>query len=102
MVVQTEPNTEMMQSVEEHEEVPKEDTAVMPVREPRKQRRVQNPAAESHQKKKVRNREIMDQPPPKWKNKLHMKSRICGSTGHSRSYSTYWCERQRVTGKTLH
>jgi hypothetical protein len=31
----------MMQSVEEHQEIPTEDAAIMPVREPRKQRRIQ-------------------------------------------------------------
>jgi hypothetical protein len=36
----------MMQSIEEHQEIPKEDAAVMPVGEPRKQHRVCNLAAE--------------------------------------------------------
>jgi hypothetical protein len=47
----------MMQSIKEHQEIPKEDTAVMPVGEPRKRRRVCNLASGCHQKKKERNRE---------------------------------------------
>jgi hypothetical protein len=37
---ETKPDPGMMQSIEEHQEFPKEDTAVMPVRELRKRRRV--------------------------------------------------------------
>jgi hypothetical protein len=33
---ETEPNPGMMQSIQEHQETPKEEAAVMPVREPRK------------------------------------------------------------------
>jgi DNA repair exonuclease SbcCD ATPase subunit len=47
----TEPDPRMMQSTEEHQEIPNEDAAVMPVGEPRKRCRVQNLAAESHQKR---------------------------------------------------
>jgi hypothetical protein len=46
----------MMQSTEEHQDIPNEDAAVMLVVEPRKQHRVQNLAAESHQKRKEGNR----------------------------------------------
>jgi hypothetical protein len=38
--VETEPDPQMMQSIEEHQEIPKEEAAVMLVREPRKQSRV--------------------------------------------------------------
>jgi hypothetical protein len=44
----------MMQSTEEHQEIPKGETAVMPVGEPRKRRRVRNLAAEHRQKWKER------------------------------------------------
>jgi hypothetical protein len=44
------PDSGMMQSTEEHQEFTKKDAAVMSVREPRKQRRVQNLAAERRQK----------------------------------------------------
>jgi hypothetical protein len=40
----------MMQSIEEHQEIPKGDAAVMPVGGPRKRRRVRNLAAERRQK----------------------------------------------------
>jgi hypothetical protein len=46
----------MMQSIEEHQEIPKEDAAVMPVGGPRKRRRVCNMAAEHRQKRKERTR----------------------------------------------
>jgi hypothetical protein len=46
---ETEPNPVMMQSIEEHQEITKEGAAVMPVGEPRKQRRVCNLAAERRQ-----------------------------------------------------
>jgi hypothetical protein len=39
---ETEPNPGMMQSIEEHQEIPKREAAVMPVGEPRKRCRVQN------------------------------------------------------------
>jgi hypothetical protein len=45
---QTEPNPGMMQSVGEHQEVPREEAAVMPVGEPKKRRRNRNLAAERH------------------------------------------------------
>jgi hypothetical protein len=47
----------MMQSEEEHQEIPTEDAAVMPVVELRKRHRVQNLAVESRQKRKDRTRE---------------------------------------------
>jgi hypothetical protein len=50
MKVEQDPET--MRSVEEHQEIPSEDVAVMPVKGLRKQRRVLNPAAHSSQKKK--------------------------------------------------
>jgi hypothetical protein len=43
---ETEPDPRMMQSIEERQEIPKEEAAVMPVGEPRKRRRVYNLAAE--------------------------------------------------------
>jgi hypothetical protein len=43
-----------MQSIEEHQEIPKEEATVMPVREPRKRHRVCNLAAERCQKRKER------------------------------------------------
>jgi hypothetical protein len=46
----------MMQSTEEHQEIPKEEAAVMPVGEPRKQHRICNLAAECRQKRKERTR----------------------------------------------
>jgi hypothetical protein len=50
----TEPDPEMMQSAEEHQEISTEDTAVMLVGEPRKRRRVWYLVAESHRKRKDR------------------------------------------------
>jgi hypothetical protein len=47
---ETEPDPGMMQSKEGHQENLKEETAVMPVGEPRKQRRVCNLAAERRQR----------------------------------------------------
>jgi hypothetical protein len=47
---------EEMESVTEQQEIPKEDAVVMPVREPRKRRRVCNLAAERRQKTKERTR----------------------------------------------
>jgi hypothetical protein len=49
---ETEPDPGMMQSVEEHQDIPKEDAAVMPVGGPRKRRRVWNLTAERRQKRK--------------------------------------------------
>jgi hypothetical protein len=46
----------MMQSTEEHQEIPKEEAAVLPVGEPRKRRRVCSLAAERRQKRKERTR----------------------------------------------
>jgi hypothetical protein len=46
----------MMQSIEEHQEIPQEEAAVMSVGEPRKRRRVCNLAAELRQKRKERTR----------------------------------------------
>jgi hypothetical protein len=51
---ETEPDPRMMQSVEEHQEAPKEDTVVMPVRGPRKRHRVCNLAVERRQKREKR------------------------------------------------
>jgi type IV secretory pathway VirB4 component len=51
---ETEPDPGMMQSTEEHQEIPKGEAAVMPGGEPRKQSRVCNLAAECHQKRKER------------------------------------------------
>jgi hypothetical protein len=48
----TNPDPGMMQSTEEHQEIPKGEAAVMPVREPRKRRTVWNLAAERRQKRK--------------------------------------------------
>jgi hypothetical protein len=45
-----------MQSIVEHQEIPKEEAAGTPVGEPRKRRRVQNLAAERCQKRKERTR----------------------------------------------
>jgi hypothetical protein len=53
---QPEPSPGMMQSVGEHQEVTKEEAAVMPVGEPRKRRRNRNLAAERRQKPKERTR----------------------------------------------
>jgi hypothetical protein len=46
---ETEPNPGMMQSIEEHQEIPKGEASKMPVGGPRKRRRVRNPAAECRQ-----------------------------------------------------
>jgi hypothetical protein len=43
-----------MRSIEEHQDIPKGEAAVMPVREPRKRSRVCNLAVERHQKRKER------------------------------------------------
>jgi hypothetical protein len=51
---ETKPDPGTMQSVEEHQEIPKEDAAVMPVGEPRKRRRDRNLAAGRRQKPKRR------------------------------------------------
>jgi hypothetical protein len=53
--------------MEEHQEIPKEEAAVMPVGEPRKRRRVCNLSAEHHQKRKERtwgNRRLQEGVPP--------------------------------------
>jgi hypothetical protein len=55
---ETEPDPGMMQSVAEHQEAPKGEATVMPVREPRRQRRVHNLAAERSQKRKERTRGV--------------------------------------------
>jgi hypothetical protein len=47
---ETEPDPGVMQYIEEHQEIPKGEAAVMPVGEPRKRRRVCNLAAERRQK----------------------------------------------------
>jgi hypothetical protein len=47
-----EPDLEMMQPVKEHQEVHREEAAVVPVRGPRKRRRVRKLAAERRQKPK--------------------------------------------------
>jgi hypothetical protein len=51
---ETEPDLGMVQSIEEQQETPKEDAAVMPVRGPRMQRRVCSLSAECRQKMKER------------------------------------------------
>jgi hypothetical protein len=51
---ETEPDPGMMQSIEEHQEIPKEDAAVMLVGEQRKQRRVCNLAMKYRQKMRER------------------------------------------------
>jgi hypothetical protein len=53
----TEPDPGIMQSTEEHQEIPKGEAAAMPVGEPRKRCRVRNMAAERRQKRKERTRE---------------------------------------------
>jgi hypothetical protein len=55
-VTETEPDPEMMQSIEEHQAIPKEDAAVMPIGGPRKRHRVCNLAAEHRQKMRERTR----------------------------------------------
>jgi hypothetical protein len=50
----TNPDQGMMQSTEEHQEIPKGEAAVMPVGEPRKRHRVWNLATEHRQKQKER------------------------------------------------
>jgi hypothetical protein len=52
----TKPDPGMMQSTEEHQEIPKGEAAVMPVREQKKQRRVRSLATERRQKWKERTR----------------------------------------------
>jgi hypothetical protein len=47
---------EMMQSAEEHQEIPTADVAIMPVEEPRQRRRVRKLAAKRRQKPKERTR----------------------------------------------
>jgi hypothetical protein len=54
VVTETEPDPRMMHSVEEHQDIRKEEAVVVPVGEPRKWRRVSNLAAERHQKRKER------------------------------------------------
>jgi hypothetical protein len=53
---ETEPNQSMIQFIEEHQEIPKEDAAVISVRGPRKRRRVCSLAAERRQKMRERTR----------------------------------------------
>jgi hypothetical protein len=53
---ETELEPGVMQSIEEHQEIPKGEAAVMPVGGPRKWRRVSKLAAERHQKRKERTR----------------------------------------------
>jgi hypothetical protein len=53
---ETEPDPGMMQTTEEHQEIPKGEAAVMPVGEPRKRCRVRSLAAERGQKRKERTR----------------------------------------------
>jgi hypothetical protein len=49
---ETEPHPGMMQSIEEHQETPKENAVVMPVGEPRKRRRIWHLASKRRQKRK--------------------------------------------------
>jgi hypothetical protein len=51
---ETEPDPQMMQSIEEHQEISKEEITVMSVGELRKRRRVCNLAAERRQKRNER------------------------------------------------
>jgi hypothetical protein len=51
---ETKLNPGSMQSIEEHQDIPKGEAAVMQVREPRKYHRVRNLAVECRQKMKVR------------------------------------------------
>jgi hypothetical protein len=53
---ETKPDPGLMQSIEEHQEIPTEEAAVMPVGEPRKRHRVCNLAAERRQKRTERAR----------------------------------------------
>jgi hypothetical protein len=53
---ETKLNPGLMQSIEEHQKIPTEEAAVMPVGEPRKRRRACNLAAERRQKRKERTR----------------------------------------------
>jgi hypothetical protein len=53
----TEPDPGMMQSTEEHQEIPNGEAAVMPVGELRKRCRIQNLATEHRQKRKERTQE---------------------------------------------
>jgi hypothetical protein len=55
-MTETEHDPGMMQSTEEHQEIPKGEAAVMPVGEPRKRRVICNLAVERHQKWKERTR----------------------------------------------
>jgi hypothetical protein len=57
-IEKTEPESGMMQSVTEHQEVPKEDAAVMPVKGLRKQRRGRKQAAGRREEPKELNRGI--------------------------------------------
>jgi hypothetical protein len=47
-----EPDPGMMQSIEEYQEIPKGEAAMMPVREPRKRHKICNLAKEHRQKRK--------------------------------------------------
>jgi hypothetical protein len=47
---EAEPDPGMMQSIEEHQEISKGEAAAMPVRGPRKRRRVSNMAADTARK----------------------------------------------------
>jgi hypothetical protein len=64
----TELDPRMMQTIEDHREIPKEEATVMPVREPRKRRRVYNLTAERCQKRMERTRGKLvpggSRPPP--------------------------------------
>jgi hypothetical protein len=53
---ETKTNPGMIQSIEEHQEIPKGEAAGKPVRVPRKRSRVRNMAAEGRQKRKERTR----------------------------------------------
>jgi hypothetical protein len=49
---ETKPDPGLMQSIQEHQEIPKGEAAVMQVGEPRERRKVCNLALERHQKRK--------------------------------------------------
>jgi hypothetical protein len=53
---ETTPDAGKMQSIEEHQVIPKGEAAVMPLGEPRKRRRVRNLASERRQKRNERDR----------------------------------------------
>jgi hypothetical protein len=53
---EAEPNPDMIQSIEEHQDIPKEDIVVMPVEGPRKRPKICSLATERRQKVKEKTR----------------------------------------------